>query len=100
MAEKIKVNTARLNSDSSQVGECIQAMKTGMEKMKTSVSQLNSMWEGDGKEAFSKAFQDDMNLLNTIIMSLEKFQQKEMEARQKYDNCENKVGGLISGIRV
>ena len=38
--------------------------------------------------------------MSQIISALEKFQQDEMNAKRKYDDCENEVGSLISGIRV
>ena len=100
MAQTIKVNTSRLNSDSSQVSECIRAMKSEMGKMKASVSQLDSMWDGESSEAFKSAFWGDMEAMSQIISALEKFQQDEMNAKRKYDDCENEVGSLISGIRV
>lgn len=100
MAQKIKVNTSRLNSDSSQISECIRAMKTEMDKMKTSVSQLDTMWDGESSEAFKNTFNGDMEAMSQIISTLEKFQQDEMNAKKKYDSCESRVGSLISGIRV
>lgn len=98
--EKIRVNTGRLKTDAEQVLGCIKDMKSEMSKMKESVAQLDQMWDGPSSEAFAKVFQDDMEALNTILENLDKVYEYEVTAKEKYEECENKVSDLISQIRV
>ena len=98
--KKIKVNTVRLKNDSDQVNACIKNMKSEMEKMKESVSQLDQMWDGPSSEAFKKAFQDDMKAFQTILSNLDKIYGYETNAKAKYEDCERKVSDLIAEIRV
>ena len=100
MAGKIKVNTSRLNSDSNQISECIRAIKSEMGKMEASAGQLDSMWDGESSETFKSVFKEDRDLLAAVIISLEKIQKDEMDAKSKYYSCENKVSSLVSAIRV
>lgn len=98
--EKIKINTGRLKSDADQVMGCIKDMKSEMAKMKESVTQLDQMWDGPSSEAFAKVFQDDMEALNTILENLDQVYHYETTAKDKYEECENKISDLISEIRV
>lgn len=100
MADKIKVNTTRLGTDAESVKSNIQKIKKSMEDMKKDVTQLDSMWDGPTSEAFKKAFQDDMNALNTIIKNLEQIYNFETTAKSKYESCERQVASKVSGIRV
>lgn len=100
MSEKIKVNTSRLGSDSDSVRSNISKMKLSMKFLREDVAKLNSMWTGATNDTFKKAFEDDMNALNTIITNLEKIYSFETNAKSKYENCEKKVTSLISGMRV
>ena len=84
--KKIKVNTVRLKNDSDQVNACIENMKSEMEKMKESVSQLDQMWDGPSSEAFKKAFQDDMKAFQTILSNLDKIYGYETNAKAKYED--------------
>lgn len=100
MANCIRVNTSRLGSDAERVQSCIRDMKSEMSKMKTSVKQLDSMWDGSSSEAFKKAFNDDVAALGVIIKNLESVHNFEVNAKKKYESCEAKVNELVSGIKI
>ena len=90
MGDYIKINTISLNRDAEQVNGCIQKMKSELTKMKSSVSELDGMWDGPGSEAFKKAFQDDVNSMETLLKNLEEVYKYEVSAKKEYESCESK----------
>lgn len=97
---QIKISTNRLNSDAQQLAGLIQSMKKELNNMNNSVAQLNAMWDGPSKKAFVKAFENDKRALEDVIESLNSIQKYEMHAKTKYEQCENQVADLVSGIRI
>lgn len=97
---EIKVNTNRLNNDANQIASLIQRMEKELNNIKSSVSQMNSMWEGMSKKAFMQAFEDDRKAAEDVIKELKSLQKFEMEAKTKYEQCENQIAGIINSIRV
>lgn len=100
MINYIKVNTNRLSTDADTVAGMISGIKSELNGMKQNVAQLDGMWDGPSSEAFKKAFQDDMNAMETIVKNLESIHSYEVNAKSKYESCENRVGGIVAGIRV
>lgn len=100
MAHKIRINTNRLNNDANDIYNRIQAMKKEMDTMKGDVQAMNSMWEGESKNAFVEAFDTDMTALATMINNIEAIYRFETNAKTKYENCEDKVAQLIADIKV
>lgn len=96
----IKMNTSRLNGDAQSIAGLLQGIKTQLEQMKQSVNQLDSMWDGPGSEAFKKVFQDDMSAMAELLKNLESMHSYEVNAKTKYESCENKVGTIVAGIRI
>ena len=99
MADKIKINTTRLNTDATEIAARIASLKKEMAAMKDSVNQMNNMWTGQAKNAFVKAFNDDMNALNTMIGNIESIHRFETNAKTKYENCERQVEQLVNSIK-
>lgn len=51
-------------------------------------------------QKFKAAVQNDLNDLQTIIDQLQKICQYEVTAKNKYNDCENRVGEIVRSIRV
>lgn len=96
----IKMNTSRLKGDAESIAGLLQGIKTELENMKQSVTQLDSMWDGPGSEAFKKVFWDDMNAMTELLKNLDSMHSYEVNAKTKYESCENKVGTIVAGIRI
>lgn len=96
----IKVNTARLRTDTESIAGHLRGIRGEMESMKQNVAQLDSMWDGSGSEAFKKAFWDDVRGMDTLLKNLDSMYSYEINARAKYESCENKVGDIVANIRV
>lgn len=100
MADKIKINTARLGTDAERVNNYITKIEQEITNMKESVSQLDRMWDGPSREAFKKAFADDMNAIASLVNSLKSIWTYGTNAKTEYEKCEQKVSSLISEIQV
>lgn len=101
MAGKIiEVDTAALKSDVSDIEEQLQAIRKGAGQLEQVLHQLESMWEGNAKLAFSAAVNDDLQKLEDLTTALEKYTEQTSGIRQEYEVCESEVSQLISSIRV
>jgi WXG100 family type VII secretion target len=97
---ELKVSTTRLNSDADQIYSLIQSMEKELKNMKNSVNQMNQMWEGVTKKAFVTAFESDQQAAADVIKELKSFQKYEVEAKNKYEQCEKQITELLKEIRV
>ena len=100
MSDKIRDNTHALNNDANSVQKCIERMKKNKDNISNAVLTLDGMWDGPSSEAFKAAVQNDLNDLQTIIDQLQKICQYEVTAKNKYNDCENRVGEIVRSIRV
>ncbi len=98
--DQITVNTSRLGNDAQTINSCINNMKKAMSDMKKNVSAIEKMWEGEAKQSFHGAWQNDMNELQSVIKNLSGIYKYETGAKVKYEKCERKVSDVISGIRI
>lgn len=97
---ELRVSTVRLGNDADQIKSLIQIMERELNKMKDSVQQLNGMWDGITKKAFETAFQDDMRTAESVIRELKYLHNYEVQAKNKYEQCENQIENIIQTIRV
>lgn len=95
---KIKINTDSLSTDADSIGESIGIIEQSISKLEEDYNVLNTMWDGPASEMFRIAYQDDIETLKTIIQNLKKFNLFETNARDKYNNCENEVGSIVSAL--
>lgn len=100
MADLIKVNTSRLKTDVSDIRGHIRSIKKEISELRGHSTALDAMWDGPSSEAFKTAFAADIAALDAIVGSLESINDYEDNARQKYDECETRVGDLVDQIKV
>ena len=101
MAGKIiEVNTDSLRSDVSAIEEELSAINSGTDRLAQALRELEGMWDGNAKQAFSAAVNDDIRRLRELAKAMGHFTEKTSEVRQEYDRCENEVAQIISSIRV
>lgn len=96
----IEVNTTTLRSDVSAIEEEINAINKGADRLANTLRELERMWEGNAKQAFSSAVNDDIRRLRELSEAIGRFTQKTGEIRREYDTCESEVAQIISSIRV
>lgn len=86
--------------DAESVEQCIQNIQTEMEHMKSSVAEMNTMWEGPGKEEFNRTFLTDMEAATVMIRNLQTIYTYETTAISEYQICERDVASMIEEIRI
>lgn len=96
----IEVNTNTLKSDVSEIDGELRAILQCAEKLASTLSQLEGMWDGNAKQAFSSAVRDDLNRLKELVKAMQNLTGKTGTAREEYDRCENAVSQIIASIRV
>ncbi len=97
---RLEVETRRLQSDISDLRTRLANMRRIGEAMMAGINALNSMWEGEAKNAFVAQFQTDYETLNSMAEVIEDLIKDLEQAREQYDTCESRVGSIVSGIRV
>lgn len=93
-----KVNTSRLNSDAGNVHATATQINKQLAALQQRVTELDAMWDGPSHQAFHQAFMDDLTALSTMIANLEKLYQYEVNAKEKYETCENRVINEVNQI--
>lgn len=100
MADLIKVNTNRLDTDAREFGDYIKAIIRKIADLRSHNATLDGMWDGPASEAFKMNFEADIKALEQMVKTLEGINRYEDNAKTKYNNCEQKVGDLVNQIRV
>jgi len=96
----IEVNTSTLKSDVSGIVGELRAILQCADKLAETLHQLEGMWDGNAKQAFSAAVQDDLGRLRELVKAMQDLTAKTGGAREEYDKCENAVSQIIASIRV
>lgn len=96
----IEVDTGTLKNDVSEIGEELQGVVNGAGKLETVLTQLEGMWDGPAKQAFSAAVRDDLNRLRDLAKAMQALTEKTGAAREEYDKCETAVTQVVQSIKV
>lgn len=94
----IKTNTNRMRGDVEGLDAQIRNMNRAYQALQQKKGELDVMWDGPASESFKNAFQDDLTALQTMIQNMQKLSAYENTAKGKYEQCENRVSEIISGI--
>ncbi len=89
MAE-IKVTSGNLKSKASELRQLNNQFKKAVEDMTSYEQQLVSMWDGDAKEAFHTAYNNDRTQMDTFYQTIEKYCQALESNAAKYEAAEQK----------
>ncbi|MDE7312625.1 MAG: WXG100 family type VII secretion target [Eubacterium sp.] len=100
MADRIRINTGRLGADAAQIQGWIRTIAKEVEGIRQSAAALESMWEGSGKEAFQKAFRDDLKTVELAMKSMQEICDYDTNAKKQYEQCDRKVAVLVADLKV
>ncbi len=100
MADLIKVNTNRLDTDLKEFGDHIKAIRDSINSLRDHNRTLDGMWDGIASETFKANFEADIKSLEEVVKTLEGINHYEDNARTKYNKCEQKVADLVNQIHV
>jgi len=89
MAE-IKVTSRELRNKADNLEGLNRSFRAEVEKMVGYEAQLATMWEGEAKEAFRKAFNDDKAKMDRFAQNIDKYIEALRMDAQKYEDAENR----------
>lgn len=95
MAE-IKVTPRELRNKADQLEQFNRQFRNEVKKMEGYESQLSSMWDGDAKQAFRKAFNDDKIKMERFALNIDKYIMALREDAQKYEEAEQKATNIAT----
>lgn len=99
-AKNIEVNTSILRNDVDVIAAELDKILKNADQLSTILGELEGMWEGSAKQAFSAAVRDDLGRLKELVRVIRDLTQRTSDARQEYDKCENAVSQIVSSIKV
>ena len=87
MAE-IKVTPKVLRNKAQELQNLNKQFRSEVEKMVGYRMQLDSMWDGDARTAFDRAFDTDKNKWDLFARNIDDYVQKMIEAAETYETAE------------
>lgn len=97
MAE-IKVTTSELRNKAEELSTQNTQLKGKVDELVASEGTLTSMWEGEARDAFHKAFETDKNQWENFMKVIEQFVQAMNQIADEYDKQEA-ANAQIAGNR-
>lgn len=87
---EIQVTTAQLRAKAEELRNLNSKFSTQVEELSSEENSLNSMWEGEAKDAFHTAFNNDKTQMETFHTEVEKYVNALEQIIQKYEDAERK----------
>ena len=84
----IRVTTAQLKTGAEELRNLNQQFKAAVSDLESTESSLNSMWEGDARNAFHQAFTNDKTQMDNFFNAIEVYAQRLEAAAAKYEQAE------------
>ncbi len=84
------VTTALLNQKAGELRSSNRNLTTQINNLKSQHAALNGMWEGDAKQAFDKAFNQDIQQMQNFYTEIEHYIAKLAEVAKNYEQAEAK----------
>lgn len=100
MGNHIKVNTAALRRDATELKALSVRAVRQIKTMQNDIVALSRMWDGPAKSAFLQQFEIDADLFLEICQGISQFSNDLDKASREYDKCENSVLDAVKAIRV
>ena len=96
----IEVNTSTLKSDVSRIEEELKGIQTDAKELTELLAAMGSMWDGEAKQSFTAAVNDDLGRLGELVNAMRRFAGLTDDARAEYEKCENAVADIVASLRV
>ena len=90
MSSTIQVTTATLKNKANELKNLNSKFKSQVENLNSEESSLNGMWEGEAKDAFHKAFSQDITQMHNFYNAIEQYVQKLEQIAAAYEKAEKK----------
>lgn len=86
----IQVTSSELRNKAEELRGLNQRYSTEIENMLSNQNNLNSMWEGEAKDAFNQAFNQDKGKLDSFKNAIDTYIQALNTIAQRYEEAEKK----------
>lgn len=96
----IEVNTNSLKGDVDEIAVELEQISRDADTLRGLLAHLETMWDGNAKQAFSAAVWDDLERLGVLVQAMKQLTSRTSDARAEYDKCENAVAQIVSSIKV
>ena len=100
MSDFFEIDTAILNRNISSLRDELEILQNEFRLMLEGITELDGVWEGPAKKAFSVQFQGDYSIFTDYCKDISKLIDSLEYASKEYDNCEGKVKAAIEAIRI
>lgn len=84
----IRVTAAQLKNGAEELRNLNQQFKAAVSDLESTEGSLNSMWEGDARNAFHQAFTSDKTQMDNFFNAIEVYAQRLEAAAAKYEQAE------------
>lgn len=84
----IRVTAAQLKAGAEELRSLNQQFKAAVSELESTEGALNSMWEGDAREAFHRAFTSDKTQMNNFYNAIEVYAARLEAAAAQYETKE------------
>lgn len=93
---KLQVTSSKLREAKGTLDRQNQLLNDQISKLRQTESKLNSMWEGEAKQAFQQVFNKDMTQFEAFHSLIGKYGNVLEQAAQNYEDKERKNIELAS----
>lgn len=97
---EIEMNTSTLAGTIESLERESTNLERQIKTMFQQVQELDQMWTGAAKQAFSQQFQTDYETCKEMCTELKDVIKSLRHARDEYDRCERRVDELVRQLRV
>lgn len=98
--KEISIDTRLLNRDAEQLGILLGRLEKDKTKMAQEIQELNRMWKGPSNQAFNAQFKTDLTSFDALSKTLREMIQAMKNAKTEYDQCDNRINGLVNALKI
>lgn len=86
----IQVTASELRNRATELKSLNSRFQTEIENLVSCQNNLNTMWEGEAKEAFNSAFSRDKGILENFKSAIDQYVQALLVIASRYEEAEKK----------
>ena len=86
----IQVTSQQLRDKAAELRNQNNNVKSQIENLRAQENSLSGMWEGEARESFRNAFQQDIAKMNEFVSAIEQYATALVNIATEYDNAEAK----------
>lgn len=92
----IQVTAAELRNRATELQGLNSRLQTEIENLMSCQSNLNTMWEGEAKEAFNQAFMKDKGTMDSFKSAIDQYIQALLTIASRYEEAEKRNLNMAS----